>query len=612
MFSLKKLLSSLLIAASFVASVPFVFAASAADQSSQLGQNLLTYSEQFDNAAWTKSAATISANAVVAPDGTMTADKVTEQVVTSFPVAYLTPPATNGDGKYTFSAYFKDNTRQYVHLYAATADASVPRATFDLVGGTVTFTAGTRYLSSSIIFVGNGWYRCSLTFSLVGTLSYAEVMLNNVSGDSHAYLGDTTKSAYVWGAQLNIGNKASPYNRVTASTIGSTYTPTGASQSSQKGQNLLTYSEQFDNAAWTPLNATIGVASTTAPNGTLTGEAIISSTLAVVQHRFYQVEPASVLVGQNATFSIYVKAGAVSYFKTVFDGSADTVFFSLSGAGSVSTNIGTARASIRYVGNGWYRCAVSAVPRATSSSNVLIFPANGGNNDNSIYAAGDTTSAQIYVWGAQYNRESKPSAYNHTVASTINSTYIPAGVKQSSAKGQNYILQSQKLGISPWVLAFVTSTVASIPAPDGSYTATLLTEDNTTNAHTTRQVTTPTSGKVVTYSVYVKAKERTWAAVYARGGGVGTYVNLSNCTAGTHGGVTYINSGVQALKGGWCRAWVTFTDDLGGQTVYMASGDLSAVYAGDGVSGIYAWGAQTELGTKMGAYNRTGASAVNP
>ena len=36
--------------------------------------NLLTYSEQFDNAVWIKSNATVTANAVVAPDGTNTAD----------------------------------------------------------------------------------------------------------------------------------------------------------------------------------------------------------------------------------------------------------------------------------------------------------------------------------------------------------------------------------------------------------------------------------------------------------------------------------------------------------------------------------------------------------
>jgi hypothetical protein len=37
--------------------------------------NLLTYSEQFDNAAWVKSDSTITANSIDAPNGTLTADK---------------------------------------------------------------------------------------------------------------------------------------------------------------------------------------------------------------------------------------------------------------------------------------------------------------------------------------------------------------------------------------------------------------------------------------------------------------------------------------------------------------------------------------------------------
>ena len=44
--------------------------------------NLLTYSEQFDNAVWTKSNASITANAIIAPDGTLTADKLVEDGVT--------------------------------------------------------------------------------------------------------------------------------------------------------------------------------------------------------------------------------------------------------------------------------------------------------------------------------------------------------------------------------------------------------------------------------------------------------------------------------------------------------------------------------------------------
>src|SRR5262249_8596564 len=47
------------------------------------GPNALLYSDQFDNAAWTKSGCSISANAATAPDGTMTADRIVENSSTS-------------------------------------------------------------------------------------------------------------------------------------------------------------------------------------------------------------------------------------------------------------------------------------------------------------------------------------------------------------------------------------------------------------------------------------------------------------------------------------------------------------------------------------------------
>lgn len=40
--------------------------------------NLLTYSEQFDNAAWSKSGSTVTQNAGTAPGGALTADKLVE------------------------------------------------------------------------------------------------------------------------------------------------------------------------------------------------------------------------------------------------------------------------------------------------------------------------------------------------------------------------------------------------------------------------------------------------------------------------------------------------------------------------------------------------------
>jgi hypothetical protein len=42
-----------------------------------------TYSEQFDNAAWVKTRSSITSNTIVAPDGTLTGDKLVEDTTAS-------------------------------------------------------------------------------------------------------------------------------------------------------------------------------------------------------------------------------------------------------------------------------------------------------------------------------------------------------------------------------------------------------------------------------------------------------------------------------------------------------------------------------------------------
>ena len=75
------------------------------------------------------------------------------------------------------------------------------------------------------------------------------------------------------------------------------------------GINQLTWSEQFDNAAWPITNATVTANTTLAPNGTLTADTITENA-AAGQHRF--VRTPSLTAGQEWTESIYVKRGVGS------------------------------------------------------------------------------------------------------------------------------------------------------------------------------------------------------------------------------------------------------------------------------------------------------------
>lgn len=58
--------------------------------------NLLTFSEQFDNAAWNPTQVTVTANAATAPDGTTTADKVIATTVDTSHILYQGITPTTG------------------------------------------------------------------------------------------------------------------------------------------------------------------------------------------------------------------------------------------------------------------------------------------------------------------------------------------------------------------------------------------------------------------------------------------------------------------------------------------------------------------------------------
>jgi len=65
--------------------------------------NLLPYSEQIDNAVWNKVSTTVTANAVISPDGTQDAETMTVSISDS----RVEQTLSLGAGTYTFSVYVK-------------------------------------------------------------------------------------------------------------------------------------------------------------------------------------------------------------------------------------------------------------------------------------------------------------------------------------------------------------------------------------------------------------------------------------------------------------------------------------------------------------------------
>ena len=169
--------------------------------------NLLTYSEEFDNGAWTKTRTTITTNSVTAPDGTTTADKLVETATTGSHLTRQTVTLTTGASA-TLSFYLKAAERNFVQI--GTFDFS---AVFDISNGTVVSVSGA---TASCTDAANGWFKCSLT-GLVATASNIAQAAIYFDATTSSYTGDITKGIFIWGADLrpaNIGANVPAYQRI--------------------------------------------------------------------------------------------------------------------------------------------------------------------------------------------------------------------------------------------------------------------------------------------------------------------------------------------------------------------------------------------------------------
>ena len=175
------------------------------------GINELTHSEEFDDGAWIKLNATVSANAAVAPDGTTTADEWIENSDTAQThVIEIRPSRASVAEYWTGTVYLKKNTRQRIRLLIDDLSLNGGVQFFDADSGTETSTAAVTASGknpySSIHDAGNGWYRCRLTVHIpASTTVRLQAQLCEGATNVVSYDGDGTSGLYLWGAQLQRG-----------------------------------------------------------------------------------------------------------------------------------------------------------------------------------------------------------------------------------------------------------------------------------------------------------------------------------------------------------------------------------------------------------------------
>lgn len=176
--------------------------------------NLLTKTEQFDDAAWTKTSVTVSANAAVSPDGTTTADLV--YPTTSGTNRWLNQGIVASAAVYRYFIQAKFAGIRW--LYVLKSDGSAGAAWFDLQNGVVG-TVASGY-TATIQSAGNGFYICSVTApsAAPGFLTYTGL---SDADNSLSVTANGTSGIYIWGADLRVTNDAAgqpAYQRVNTAT----------------------------------------------------------------------------------------------------------------------------------------------------------------------------------------------------------------------------------------------------------------------------------------------------------------------------------------------------------------------------------------------------------
>ena len=389
--------------------------------------------------------------------------------------------------------------------------------------------------------------------------------------------------------------------------------------------NLVLQSEAFNVSPWGGNNYTFS-SGFLAPNGSASAIKIIrDNTLTSVSNIQQNISPVN--VSTDYTYSIYAKAGELSKIG-IREGVATGAYFTVNLAtGAPIDSSNAASPSISPAGNGWYRISFRITTTAAQTSygcRIYALPDSYTSGSPSIVNWAGNGSDGLYIWGAQLEQSTTVGEYIPTT-STINSaarfdhdpeTGESLGLLVEESR-TNLLLQSEEFGA--WSSNAGTISPDSATSPNGAVTADKLIATNGGPNGQLFQSLTITSGATVTGSVYVKAGgfDRIELVLLSNNNttpyGRATFdPNTGTIAIGasTSNGGTNAFASVANVGSGWYRCIVTVTYPAvtnAGIRLNILNSDASN---GDGVKGVFLWGAQLEAGSFPTSYIPTEGSTV--
>ena len=419
---------------------------------------------------------------------------------------------------------------------------------------------------------------------------------------------------------LDFANSKTLDPRITF-TRGSTATYYDGKTTAKAEENLLLYSQEFDNSYWNGLRAVRTANQTTAPDGTTTADAITQASGETSGGFINSDNSENYTSGVTYTTSIYAKPNGKNFLRvmTTYANGIQTTWFNLS-TGSVGTSSSDHTASMVDAGNGWYRCILTATADSGGYVNFYISEGDGAST-----VTDDQTG--YYAWGAQIEQRSAPTAYTATTSSPI-VKYQP--VLQTAASGEarfdhdpltgeskgllieeartNLIKYSGDLNAATantghgWLFGSTLSSFFSyIPAqkiaPDGTQTGV----EFVSTASTSEGLFLRTNGLTFGASTYTASM---WVYVPTQTGvnNWGMTVDFGDTESTTVDNVTLFDQ--------WYRISVTVTTSATRNFVDFNIRYNSTVPDNDDFFKFYVWGAQLEAGSFPTSYIPTSGSTV--